>query len=208
MKIIENYYDIVILPPTQVSNYCIKLSKQIDNRFGSKFSLGKTENLPHISLLHTAFSKENFKFLKNKLLPIAKNTKPFEVKIKNFLNYPEHGSVTLEVIPKASFLTLYEEVVVATKNLIDTSFDCHAVWNSDKASSKIKKYIDEYTSPMVKEYFIPHITLNTLKNKDDLLNLEKEIRVKPRNFIVNELTVCTLTKFHTCQDVIFRILLE
>lgn len=205
MRIIENYYDIVILLPSSVREYCIELSEEINRSFGSTLVLGKRQALPHVSLFHTAFTEENLRRLKKKLSSVAKKIKPFQTHIKDFLTYPEYGSLALEVLPKDNFVPLHREIISVTKNIIDYNFDYHAAWNSQILPPKMKKYIEEYTTPLVKEYFIPHITLSLLKDKEKLPEVVRTIEVKHQQFRAEKITVCKLGEHHACQEILFSV---
>ena len=52
-KIWKNYFDIVIIPPEEISRYSIGLSKKL-RKHGTKWTLGKNSFIPHISLYHIA----------------------------------------------------------------------------------------------------------------------------------------------------------
>src|SRR3990167_5408706 len=99
MNVIENYYDIAILPSSEVQAYCVRLSREIHKRFGSETVLSNTQNLPHISLFHTAFSQSNLPFVRERLADIARDAEPFEVSVHGFLLAPQYGSVSLTVEP-------------------------------------------------------------------------------------------------------------
>src|ERR1051326_3170456 len=53
------YYDIVILPPPDVRDHTIALSRQLQN-YGAKFVLGRRKYMPHISLYHIPVKRERF----------------------------------------------------------------------------------------------------------------------------------------------------
>src|SRR3989344_4252426 len=141
MNVIENYYDIAILPSPEVREYCIQLSREINKRFGSKTVLSNTQNLPHISLLHTAFSQSNLPLARQRLANIAQDAKQFEVHVRGFLLTPQYGSVALTVEPKLPFVELHERVIARTRDYIDRDFDYRTQWYYDKASEKEQAYI-------------------------------------------------------------------
>jgi 2'-5' RNA ligase len=205
MKIIENYYDIVILPPSPAWEYCIELSERIRKYYDSKLVLGEKHNLPHISLLHTAIPERNLKLLKKRLSFIAQKARPFKVYIGKLLAYPEFGSLALEILPKDAFVPLHEAVISATKDIIDYSFDYRAAWGSRTLPKKMRKYIEDYTTPGVKEYFVPHITLGYLEDKEKVLEVAKTVKAKSQEFMLERITVCGLGENHTCQTILFSI---
>ncbi|MCH7951588.1 2'-5' RNA ligase family protein [Patescibacteria group bacterium] len=181
------------------------MSEEINKRFGSRFVLGENQNLPHITLLHAAFPKRNVRILKNRLSALSKKTPPFQAHVKGFLAYPQAGFMTVEVAPKSKFVTLHREVSTLTKDLIDRSFDYRAVWDYPKLPKKAKKYVDKYATPVVKEYFIPHMTLSLLKDKGKLAEVEATMSVEHHRFRAETLALCTLAEHHTCQEVVFSI---
>src|SRR3990170_803034 len=173
MNVIENYYDIAILPSPEVRKYCIQLSREINKRFGSETVLSQAQNLPHISLLHTAFSQHHLPLVRRQLADLARETEPFQVRLHGFLNYPQFGSVTVEVKPKLPFVKLHEQVIARTRDYIDRDFNYRAQWHYETAYETEKAYIDEFTTPLVKEYFHPHITLNNGVGREAIDRVEE-----------------------------------
>ena len=74
-QIWENYFDIVILPPEEISSYSIGLSKKL-RKYGTKWTLGKNSFIPHISLYHIAVKPKKFKAFVAELQRTAENFSP------------------------------------------------------------------------------------------------------------------------------------
>jgi len=204
MQAIADYYDIVILPSSKVREYSIRLSREINRRFGSETVLSNIQNLPHISLFHTAFSQSNLPFVRERLADIARDAEPFEVSVHGFLLAPHYGSVSLTVEPKLPFIEIHERVIARTRDYVDRDFDYRTQWYYDEAPEKEQAYIDEFTTPLVKEYFHPHITLNNGMKKERVSEVKNAMKLKRDSFQIDAIVLCSLAEFHTCQEVVFR----
>lgn len=205
MRTIKDYYDIVILPPSSIKEYCVGLSEKINKHFDSTLVLGKELNLPHITLLHIAVTPKNLEVLEKRLFFVAKKAKPFQVTLKNLLTYPKFGALALDALPKENFVRLHKDTISATKDVIDKSFDYHAAWDSETLPNKMRKYIDEQGTPFIEEYFIPHITLSLLTDKRETLKAARTVMIKHQQFLAEKIAVCKLAEQHTCQQAIFSI---
>ena len=208
METIKDYYDIAVLPSTEVSQYCVDLSKGINARYGGDYHLDTDHNIPHISLFHTAFSEENLELVKQILNSLSKRFNKLEAEINRFINSPEYKTVTLEVSPKKSFVPLHEEVISQTIDLVDREFDYYSSWSWSVQDKNERKYVDEYTTPLVKENFIPHVTMNTLDNSEDVGKVEEEFELEKQAFVASRLAICTVGRHHSCQEVVHSILLS
>ena len=71
----KNYFDIVILPPEDVSHYAIKLSKELE-RYGTKWTLGRKSFIPHISLYYITVRPKNFKVFIGEIKRTIENFSP------------------------------------------------------------------------------------------------------------------------------------
>ena len=78
-RIWKNYFDIVILPPKEISDYARTLSKRLA-RYGTKWKLGTKSFIPHISLYHVAVRPKNFGEFVSEIQKTIKNFSPGHLK--------------------------------------------------------------------------------------------------------------------------------
>jgi hypothetical protein len=201
-NIINDYYDLVVLPDKNLSEQCIDISKKLHNQIDSEGVLGKTVNRPHVSILHLAVKKENLKELKKRLKIFAEKQKPFFLYVSTVVVF--QTVLFSEVTPKGIFHKLFKEIFASIEDLLDSDFDYKKIWNYDTKSSEMKKNIDKYKTPFVEKYFIPHISLLHFKNSEDAEKAKKIAKLEKANFRVEKIYLCKLGSHHTCQDIVYE----
>jgi len=71
----QNYFDIVILPPTEVSEYARRLSQDL-RQYGIPWTLGRQSFIPHISLYHVPVKPQDFGAFATELNTVTKHFTP------------------------------------------------------------------------------------------------------------------------------------
>lgn len=198
-QIWKNYFDIVILPPEEISNYCIGLSKKL-RRYGTKWTLGKNSFIPHISLYHIAVKPKKFR--------------PFVAEIQRTIENFSPGYLHTTVI-EPNFLMfnkpewiqkLYQKIIKNTLEYYDWDYGTDEFWPLNNFPKKMRKigarFIKKYGTPMVGANFRPHATLTVFENESPNLRIK---RAKKFKFKPNFLYVCELGPSHSCQRVVKKI---
>ena len=204
-KIYKNYFDVVILSPREVRDYTIGVSKRF-KKYGTKWDIGKTSYLPHLSLYHIAVKPKDF----NK----------FITTLKKVIKSKDLGSLKLTKIKMASMLLLMTDKPDWLKKLqsrvlkdclkyYDWDYSTDKIWNIDQFPKPMRErgraYIKKYGTPLVGKNFNPHFTLTKFLNKP--LNFSKaELRVQKLKFEPGGVFVCELGESHTCQRIVSRII--
>jgi hypothetical protein len=188
----RNYYDIVILPPPEVVEHAIALSKQLE-RYGGKFVLGKRRFLPHVSLYHIPVRPERFAEFCKVVRRVVSQHRGGMLQLK---------SVEMPVVmtTKPKWLErLHLDLVESTSPFLDREYGVEKTWSTEYLPAKLRRpaqrYLEKFGSPMIAEVFRPHITLTSFKDKSvkpPRLEFEKLA------FEVHEVTICQLGVSHTC----------
>ncbi|MEK7644604.1 MAG: hypothetical protein AAB390_04865 [Patescibacteria group bacterium] len=195
----KNYFDIVILPPEEVSEYAIGLSKKL-GRFETKWALGKRSFIPHISLYHIAVMPKNY----------ATFIAEIERTVENFSSGYLRTTViepNLLMFDKPKWIKeLYLNIIKNTLKYYDWDYGTDAHWPLNHFPKKMRKngkrFMEKYGTPMVGTNFRPHITLTDFITQPPGLktNNAKSFKFRPR-FIY----VCELGPSHSCQRIVTKI---
>lgn len=192
MKIWKNYFDIVILPPREISDYARELSKGLA-RYGTKWKLGKKSFIPHISLYHIAVKPKSFD--------------DFIVEIQHTMSNFSPGYVKTTVIKPHMLMfdkplwiqKLHRKVIKKTIKYVDWGYPNH--WPPRRGKVRARS-IKKYGTPLVGAHFRPHVTLASFSGDTPKLPIKKARVFK---FKPTHIYVCELGPSHSCQRVVEKI---
>lgn len=198
-EIWKNYFDVVILPPEEISNYAIGLSKKL-SQYGTKWILGKNSFIPHISLYHIAVKPKQFKPFIAELQGTIENFSPGY--LRTTLIEPH-----LLMFDKPEWIQkLYLKVIRNTLKYYDWDYGTDQYWPLNHFPKRMRKlgarFIKKYGTPMVGANFRPHVTLASLKNEPLNLRVQPARKLK---FKPDFLYVCELGPAHSCQRIVTKI---
>ena len=199
-KIYRNYFDIVILPPREVSDYAIALSRDLRRR-GGKWALGKTRFIPHISLYHIPVKPENFAAFMAAPEQTVRAGRAGRLRTTGVES-------NLLMFDKPEWLSrLYLRVIKRTVPYFDWDYGVERLWHvaGDKREISKRKYLEKYGTPMVGLDFRPHVTLTVFKDKELKGRNFPGLKFKRLSFAVEKLSVCELGPSHSCQRVVQEV---
>ncbi len=192
-----NYYDIVIIPSREVSDYAKRLSKEF-GKFGSPWKLGSKSYVPHISLYHIPVTDERFE--------------EFEQVVATILLEQKLGKLqTKEIEGRLLFFDKPQWIQKLCHNIMQNTvqyFDWEnpffkTSWplrkmklTAGESQAVLKKYLKEYGTPIVGEYFRPHITLAGSTRELPELPFEKLA------FHADTCAIYELGPSHSCQRLV------
>jgi hypothetical protein len=179
-QIWKNYFDIVILPPEDISSYSIELSKEL-SKYSTKWMLGRKSYIPHISLYHIAVKPKKFEAF----------AKEIQRTIDNFEPGYLHTTViepNFIIFDKPQWIRrLYLRIIKNTLKYYDWDYGTDEYWPLDHFPKSMRKtgarFIMKYGTPMVGANFRPHVTLTVFKNEPPNLGVKeaKKFKFKPRS---------------------------
>ena len=193
-----NYYDIVILPPPDVQEHAIALSKVLEP-YGSRFVLGIERFIPHISLYHIPVSAERFETFAKTVQDVASGNSGGKLRLVSL-------EMPVLVTDKPDWLTaLHQEIVGRTGEFLDRQYGVESTWHTDYLPRGLvepaRRYLQQFGSPLINEVFRPHITLTSFEDRDVLRSIPS-IGFEPLTFDVGEISICELGPSHSCQRTI------
>ena len=177
--------DVALLPPDKIMDEAIKINRQ----FKSRFSLNKTNCLPHITLSQAIFQSTDLPEIVNRLQKIAADFRP--LKLRSFVvNQP---SAMFEVAKSNQLGKLHERVMSDFTDL--ASYDVKQKYFYDGyIREKSLNYVRDFLKVAYKNYY-PHITLGP-----EQANVKQDL-----DFTCDRLTICHLGNFNTCRKLLFEI---
>ena len=198
-QIWKNYFDIVILPPEEVSKYAIGLSKKL-SKYGTKWALGKKSFIPHISLYHIAVKLKKYAAFATEIKRTVQNFSPGYLRITVIES-------NLLMFNKPKWIqTLYLKIIKNTLKYYDWDYGTDKYWSLNSFPKSMRKigarFMKNYGTPMVGANFRPHITLTSFNAEPPNLKI---IKAKSFEFRPGFLYVCELGLSHSCQRVVMKI---
>jgi len=195
----HGYYDVVILPPAPVRDHALELSEKL-YRIGGMWRLGKRAFLPHISLYHIPVREQDMEPFLNELQLIVDTTRWGTLQMTAF------DMPVIKVSKPAWLKNLHERVVRRTVRFLNRKYAAEKTWSLDRFSGRrlvfARKYLREYSTPMIGMNFQPHITLSSFKEREPE---HPNLHVRRIMFRADRLHVCELGPSHTCHHVIREI---
>jgi len=205
-NIYKNYFDIVILPPREVRDYAIKLSKQL-YKHGSRWLLGKENFIPHISLFHIPVKPKNFDDFITNLEITVKGLKRGQLKVQRIRLWEPYPSLLLMADKPKWLNNLYLKVIKKMLKYFDWDYGVEKLWHIKKLPKIMKKNVKKYGTPLIGRYFMPHITLGVFRDDKNMIDAFNKLKLKPKkyNFEVKSIFVCELGVSHSCQRIVKEI---
>jgi len=193
-----NYYDVVVLPPAEVQDHAITLSRQLE-RYNSKFVLGTARYIPHISLYHIPVRAEQFDAFSREVGNVAENSAGGTLRLVSL-------EMPVLMTDKPDWLSrLHEAIVARTCRFLDRDYGAEATWNVDYLPAALvapaARYLKEFGSPLINEVFRPHITLTSFEDKSITQQIPP-LDFTGFSFEVDAIAVCELGPSHSCQRIV------
>jgi len=204
IKICKNYFDVVILPPKEVRDHAIELSKQL-YKYGARCILGKRNFFPHISLYHIPIKPKDFDNFITELKSVVRGFKPGGLRIKNIKLLELYPSVLLMTNKPEWLKKLYLKVIKKTLKYFDWDYGVEKLWHTEKMPKIRRESVKRYGTPLFGYYFMPHITLGTFKNNKNMVKDFNELKPKKYSFKVKSIFVCEIDESHSCQRIVKQI---
>src|SRR5689334_22220853 len=156
------YFDVVILPPPEVRDHAIALSRTLQ-RYGAKFVLGRRYYIPHISLYHIPVKPEHFDAFAGTIKEVAESHTGGDLKLREI-------EMPVIMTNKPAWLRkLHLDVVHQTERYFDWDYGVDELWRFDYLPAQLKvrakAYLRKYGSPFIDATFRPHITLTSFEDK-------------------------------------------
>ena len=181
-----------------MQRYAIDLSRRLQ-KLGGKWSLGRNEFIPHVSLYHIPVGDHDWAPFLEALQVIAAEAPTGDLETTGF-------DMPVLTVSKPKWLDdLHRRVVRRTVPYFDRQWGAEKTWRlnffSGRRRALAERYLNRYGTPMFGMNFRPHITLSSFETDPPPISPE----VPVFTFTPDRLAVCELGQSHSCQRVIQEI---
>lgn len=195
--------DVVILPPSNIIDWTVRLSKGLRNKPSNKIALGRRDNIPHISLFQGVVEKQELKKIAAILEKIAKDS---SIRTLETQSVDEHlmknGDVlsAISIKKHAELVDLQKKIMKALRCYLTGPVDRSMLFKGEKANQSTLDWIAKYYSNNKNaDKVYPHITLGFGKPSKN---------IKRQKFPVSTIAIYQLGNNCTCRKKICYISLK
>ena len=193
----RGYYDVVILPPPDIRDYAIELSRQLQRK-GGRWTLGKRVFLPHISLYHIPVAASHLDDFVREVRSVAESANWGALQTTGF-------DMPLLMLDKPAWIReLHWKIVRRTVRYLNRNYGAEKTWDlhwfRGRRRQLARRYLQRYGSPMIGMNFRPHITLSSFKGVEGVEAIELDFR--KLRFRPDKLYICELGPSHSCQRIL------
>ena len=202
MKQKSKSFNIVILPPKDITKKAIAISQKLRAK-GGLFTLGNKINFPHITLYETEFSLKNIPKIKVCLKNLSLKIKPFNLNLSDYTQTP--GGYIFVTYKKSRKLKDVQKNLINLLNPLRERSKTESSKEGFNTSTKIEqRNVGLYGYSYVKSQFNPHITFTKLKRYNpSALSIPKT----DFSFKVSTIAIFSNGKYGTCKKLIKKFLI-
>lgn len=185
--------DIALIPPDDILNFCIDLSKKI----GVKDRiLHKEKCIPHITLLMGGAEEKDLPRIWEKIQSIVSDFKAIDIEI----DAAKWGNPSgLNAKKSIKLMNLHNILVKKVSPLFH--YHNKKIVFASRPSKHIKGWVNNFLDDSSKENFVPHITLGDA-------NLKKEDVELPIKFKASRIALCYVGSHGTCRRIFYETKLK
>ncbi|MBU0597739.1 2'-5' RNA ligase family protein [Patescibacteria group bacterium] len=183
--------DIVLLPPKEIWEWAVQLSKEIGSNSERAEFLDNT-HLPHITLVQAYVKQDDSEKINHTIEEILKHFSTLSLIVEEIIS--EGSWVAFRINKTEELMKLHINLVDAIQEYEqDLSRDAFILDSGEKVTDFAVNWVNNFRKNVSYNNFIPHITLGK--------NYEPE-QMKPKNFTVDRLAVCHLGNHCTCRKIL------
>lgn len=180
--------NIVILPPREIREAAIEMSRKLKEGFQTELTLNGLNSLPHMTLYQARFPENALEAVSAYLREIARKTSPFEVSLGGMSSF--YRSVWWDVQPSSDITHLSKSIIYQLNPLregLTVGFWKGGKWNMSETFS-----IENYGSVVIGDSFRPHVTITTLRDQRDVRPALDSMRPKVVKFVSESMHLALL----------------
>src|SRR4030042_4305324 len=175
MKNRHQSYDVVLLPPDEISQEAIRLSQLIAKKFPVEFKLDGKTKYPHISLYHLEIPNENMSETVRRLKNIFRKQLKVSLKTKD---YSYHDIFISWNFIRNQFIYELHRELINHLNELRKGLEVEVFKKLKFLTPYNYQEIRRFGSPFVLKNFQPHITITAVKRTIDTEKAFKTLPVK------------------------------
>ncbi len=188
--------DVVLLPSDEMTDYAIKVNRELLKTFDNKIILDRESCLPHISLAMGCIDEDNIPDIEEILQDIAKKYSFRELRVVDIRaeTIPTGKKVSGFKIEKTKELQLlHEEVMQRLTPYFTYDVTTDMLFSPPEVEEATLFWIKNYPEKSSFENFSPHITIGF--GETDKVEV-------PIKFAASKLALCHLGNYCTCRKVL------
>ena len=181
MKFSHRSYNVVLLPPEDVSKEAIRLSELVAKSFLVEFVLDGKTRYPHLTLYQLEVPDKNLPIVKKQLSNIFKST--ITAKFDHYVG-AQNGFLSWDCPRNKKLFDVHKEVVKSLNQIREGLLLPSKKLKYNHLTDRDYLQIEKFGSSGLFEHFRPHITITRLKRGD---NYNKALKILPHKkpLIVN-----------------------
>ena len=185
--------NIVLFPPVDVSELCIKISQDIVNKIGSASPILNAEDrFPHITLMQLVIDESKLEEVKQIVEQISKSTQ----RLKLEAEYVTGMRCSFAIGKTKEIQALHERTVTDLINYAKQDVKAEDFYDQDVSEFNIN-WVKEFINKHSFENYNPHITLTP--------GLRIDYSLQKRNSSTSDkIAVCRLGSSGTCRETIYQ----
>lgn len=148
-------YDIVLIPPKEIIDQCIKINESIEDRKNIDFR--KHGQLPHITLLMGGFQEKEVTKIQDELSEIIENLDPIEITLTS-IHVGKFAS-GIEIEKSEALQNLHELIIERFSKYLRNEVNKEGVVGLPDVTEGTLRFINNYIDTSALENFDPHITI-------------------------------------------------
>lgn len=199
-------YDVVLLPPKNVTGASIDVSRQLESD-GTKFTLNESDKLTHLSLFMANFTPDNLALAQAKLAEIARVSPALPLAASQYAHDLEQGmfEITYTNTPEAT--ALQAAIITALAPLRSGLREKDPVGRTlagyiPTTTGELRDNFDTYGYDEIGSFFRPHITFTRFSRYDHQTDLAALPPVQTFSCTFAILALCEMGENGTCSHVV------
>ncbi len=189
--------DIVLLPPEEIMDLCIKINREEAAKGNAKKKLSRHDFIPHLSLAMGCVQTKNLSKIKNLIQEISHKTPPLKLQlIDSAYAIGSDGTKTyyLKVKKSQKLQQLHELIMKTLEPYLTYNATVADLYAKPGEQIQAPDYINQFRKKNCFEYFDPHLTLWVRSSSFCKF---------PISFITLTIAICHLGVGTTCRKILF-----
>lgn len=191
-------YNIVILPPKEIAERAMLVSKELAN-VGSFFVLDQKQFLPHITLYMVELPSEHMAMVKDALKHIASELLPLQME-QTVYRHVYDGYVDVAFAKTPNLMRLQERIIETVNPLREGLLRATDRERFDSLPTEEQAQLNKYGFRSIGHMYAPHLTLSRLtQSNPDSIN---QLTPRAFSFSATTLALTRIASHGTCPEIL------
>jgi len=188
------------IPPKEISEKAIELSKAISNSTETHFVLDGVNFYPHITIYAPEYPEEKMSEVLEAVEQVSKSFFPIKFKYKRIDSLQGYIGISFDQAPEIK--AIHKQIVEALNPLREGRIrEKYSEYQMQFTDAQLKN-IKEYGYPDEMNLYDPHLTITRLKDEDKTEEIIPTINWDIPEFVVSKIGVYEMGENGTCKELI------